>query len=180
MVIKAARRYANAMLVTAVEQKILESIKDDMLLIKQTISDSSELSLFLKSPIIKKEVKLSALEAIFEGKIETLTSNLITILSNKGREYLLHGITLSFMELYYEHENIIEVNVNSAFELTEDEQASLKKKLEDATGKSVLMNIIINEDLIGGLTVRIADTVIDGSVKHKLNQLKIKFTTAVE
>ena len=180
MVIKAARRYANAMLVTAIEQKNLESIKDDMLLIKQTISDSSELSLFLKSPIIKKEVKLSALEAIFEGKINKLTSNLITILSNKGRESLLYGITLSFMELYYEHENIIEVDVNSAFVLVKDQQSSLKKKLEDATGKSVLMNIIINEGLIGGLTVRIADTVIDGSVKHKLNQLKIKFTTAVE
>lgn len=180
MVIKAARRYANAMLITAIEQKILEKIKDDMLLIKQAISDSSELSLFLKSPIIKKEVKKSALEAIFEGKIEELTSNLITILSNKGRENLLYGITLSFIELYHEHKNIIEVDVNSAFELKKDELASLKNKLEDATGKSVLLNIIINKDLIGGLTVRIADTVIDGSVKHKLNQLKIKFTTAVE
>ena len=180
MVIKAARRYANALLVTALEQNNLDEIKDDMLLIKQTISDSSELSLFLKSPIIKKEIKKATLEAIFEDKIQKLTSNLITILSDKGRENLLHGITLSFMELYNKHENIIEVDVKTAFELVADQEEELKKKLESVTGKTVLMKTEVNDDLIGGLTVRIADTVIDGSVLHKLNQLKIKFTTAVE
>lgn len=180
MVLKAARRYANALLVTAIEQEILEEIKGDMLLIKQTISDSSDLRLFLKSPIIKKEVKKAALDEIFGNKIQKLTSNLISILSVKGRENLLAGITQSFVELYNVHHNIIEVDVETAFELAQDQISRLHKELETVTGKTVLLKIQTNSDLIGGLTVRIADTVFDGSAKYKLNQLKEKFTTAVE
>lgn len=180
MVSKAARRYANALLTTAIEQNILEKIKDDMQLIHQAISDSSELKLFLKSPIIKNDVKKSAMDAIFKGKIEELTFGLISIVSQKRREDLLYGISEGFMDLYNLHHGILEVDVTTAFELDKNQQASLVKELESLTGKTIQMSIIKNEDLIGGLSVRIEDTVYDGSVKYKLNQLKRKFTTAVE
>jgi F-type H+-transporting ATPase subunit delta len=180
MVSKAARRYANALLITAIEQDQLEEIREDMQLIHQTISDSSELSVFLKSPLIKNEVKKSALNAIFDEKIKNLTSNLISILSDKSRESLLFGISEGFMDLYNVHHNIIEVDVETAFELDEKQKKSLISELQDVTGKTIRMHIEKNEDLIGGLTVRIEDTVYDGSAKYKLNQLKQKFTTAVE
>lgn len=180
MVTKAARRYANALLVTAIEQKILEEIREDMQLIHQTIAGSSELSVFLKSPIIKNDVKKSALGVIFNDKVQQLTANLISILSDKSRESLLYGITKGFMELYNQHHNIVEVDVETAFELNDAQETSLKKELEAMTGKTIKMRIEKNEDLIGGLSVRIEDTVYDGSAKYKLNQLKRKFTTAVE
>lgn len=180
MVTKAARRYANALLVTAIEQNILEEVREDMQLIHQTIAGSSELSVFLKSPIIKNDVKKSALDVIFYDKVQQLTANLISILSDKSRESLLSGITEGFMELYNKHHNIIEVDVETAFELNDDQETSLKKELEAITGKTIKMRIEKNEDLIGGLSVRIEDTVYDGSAKYKLNQLKRKFTTAVE
>ncbi|PWN06252.1 ATP synthase F1 subunit delta [Rhodohalobacter mucosus] len=180
MVSKAARRYANALLVTAIEQDMLEDIKEDMELIHETIAGSSELSLFLKSPIIRNDVKKSALEMIFDDKVQQLTSSLIAILSDKSREGLLFGISEGFMKLYNEHHNIIEVDVETAFELNEAQQTSLKNELETVTGKTIKMRIEKNEDLIGGLSVRIEDTVYDGSAKYKLNQLKRKFTTAVE
>lgn len=180
MVTKAARRYANALLVTAIEQKILEEIREDMQLIHQTIAGSSELSVFLKSPIIKNDVKKSALGVIFNDKVQQLTANLISILSDKSRESLLYGITEGFMELYNQHHNIVEVDVETAFELNDAQETSLKKELEAMTGKTIKMRIEKNEDLIGGLSVRIEDTVYDGSAKYKLNQLKRKFTTAVE
>ncbi|MDX1590568.1 MAG: ATP synthase F1 subunit delta [Balneolaceae bacterium] len=180
MVSKAARRYANALIVTAIEQDLLEEIKEDMQLIHQTISDSSELTLFLKSPLIKNDVKKSALESIFEDKINNLTSNLISILSDKSRENLLFGISEGFMELYNDHHNIIEVDVKTAFDLDDKQKKSLISELEKVTGKTIEMRIEKNEDLIGGLSVRIEDTVYDGTAKYKLNQLKHKFTTAVE
>ena len=180
MVTKAARRYANALLITAIEQNILEEVREDMRLIHQTIADSSELSVFLKSPIIKNDVKKSALDVIFSDKVQQLTANLITILSDKSRESLLYSITEGFMELYNKHHNIIEVDVETAFELNDAQETSLKKELEAITGKTIKMRIEKNEALIGGLSVRIEDTVYDGSAKYKLNQLKRKFTTAVE
>lgn len=178
MVSKAARRYANAYLKTAIEKDSLEEVRKDMLFITNTIQDSSELSVFLKSPIIKKSVKKSALEAIFKDKVGELSVNLINILSEKGRENLLYGVGKGFMELYNSYKGIIVVDVRIAFELPDDQKALLQSALESDTGKKVQMNVTVDESLIGGLTVRIDDTVIDGSVKYKLSQLKDKFTAA--
>lgn len=178
MVSKAARRYANALLETAVGDSSLEQTKEDMLMIQNTLRNSEELRVFLRSPVIKKAVKKNALEAIFKDKIQEQTFSLIEILSEKGREDLLLEISTGFMDLYNEHHGIIEVDVQTAFDLTDDQKDSLQKTLEFTTGKKVQMNVTTNEDLIGGLTVRIDDTVINGSVKYKLRQLKDKFTAA--
>ncbi len=179
MVSKAARRYANALFISAVEQKAIEQIKKDIDLIRNTILSSSDLRLFLRSPIVKHEMKRAALDEIFGGKIQKLTGNLIGILSEKGREYLLAGICQGFIDLYNQHHNILEIDVTTAFELADDQQSSLLKELESVTGKNVSMSITQNEDLIGGLTVQIADVKIDGSARFQLNQLKNKFTTSV-
>lgn len=180
MVTKAARRYARALLDTSIEQGNLEEVLDDIGLIDSTISDSPELRAFLRSPIVRKEVKRSALDEIFKDKVGDLTYNLIGILCDKSREKLLHDITRGFAELYNEHHNIVEIGVRSAFDLDKDQHKDLHEKLESATGKTVRLSVENDVELIGGLTVHISDTVIDGSVKHKLNQLKEKFTAAVE
>jgi F-type H+-transporting ATPase subunit delta len=175
---KAARRYANAFLITALEKDSLEKAKDDILLIKNTLDQSSELRLFLRSPIIKKEQKRSALEAVFEKKISPLSVNLLRILSEKSREPLLGDITRHFLELYNKHHGIIEVQITSSTKLDDKQLTALVNKLESVTGKKVEASISVDEDLIGGLTVRIDDTVVDGSVKYKLNELKERFTSA--
>ena len=176
MIAKAATRYANAFIKSAIEQNKLEKATSDMSLIRETLISSSELRLFLKSPLIKKEVKKSALLEVFKSRIDELTISLIELLSEKGRENLLLGITKSFKELYNKHKGIIEVHVTSSHALGEKQHKSLQKKLESETGKKVQMHTTVDERLIGGLLVRIDDTVLDGSVKHKLNQLKETFT----
>lgn len=178
MIPKAAGRYAGALLDTAIEKDILEEIYKDMLFLKRTIDDSRDLQLFLKSPLIKKAVKISAMKEIFGDKIHELSMNLINLLSEKNREKLLHEITGAFELLHKAHHGIIDIDVESAFELDKDQLNDLKNELEKSTGKHVDMHLTIDEDLIGGLKVRIDDTVIDGSVKHKLSQLKEDFKAA--
>lgn len=178
MVSKAARRYANAFLEMAVSQNTLEKIKDDILTIQSTIEGSKELKLFLRNPIIKKVTKLDALEAIFGNKVQDHTMSLIHILSEKGREDLLLDITKAFIAFYKIHHGIIDVDVRTAFDLTDDQIGKLQKALESSTNKKVEMDIAVDKDLIGGLTVRIDDTVYDGSVKYQLGKLKEKFTAA--
>lgn len=178
---KAARRYANALLEIAVEKDILDNVKEDMLLIHNTIDASSELSLFLKNPIIKKEQKKAAIGKIFEDKVQDLTIQLFELLFTKEREALLDDISRNFIELYNLHKGIIKVDVTSAYKLEDDQLKALKKNIERTTGKKVEFETEVEEDLIGGLKFRIDDTVVDGSVKFKLNQLKDRLTsTAVE
>lgn len=178
MASKAAKRYANAYLETAIDLKVLEKAKEDMLLIQNTFKSSPDLRLFLHSPIIKKDKKRAAIEAIFGDKLQDVTNNLLTIISDKDREMLIEDITKHFIELYNVHHGNINVGVLSAYKLDERQVNALVKKLEEVSGKNVLLDTTIDESLIGGLKVRIDDTVIDGSVKYKLSQLKDRFTGA--
>lgn len=175
---KAARRYSKAFLETAIERDILEDAKMDMILIGDLLNSSRELRLFLKSPLVRKEQKKAALDEIFGSKIHELTDNFIDLLTEKNRESLLESITDDFIDLYNLHHGIIEVDVTSAYKLDEKQVTELKSQLESSTGKKVQINRSVNNELIGGIMVRIDDTVIDGSVKFKLNQLKEQFSSA--
>lgn len=174
---KAAKRYANAFLGLAIEEDILEKTKEDMLLIKNTIDASSDLQLFLKNPIIKKDHKRTAVKKIFEGKIQDITFELYELLARKDRESLLEDISKKFIELYNQHKGIIKVGVTSANKLEEAQLKALKKNIERTTGKKVEFKTNVEEELIGGLRIRIEDTVVDGSVKYKLSQLKERLTS---
>jgi len=178
MISKAAKRYANALIDIGTESNKLDEIKEDMILLDQSIEESRDLKLFLKSPLIKKAIKSSALKEIFDGKVQQVTMNLIELLVEKNREKLLHDITASYVSLYKKHHGIIDVEVQTAFELSDQEVKKLKNILESYTGKTVQMDMSIHKELIGGLTVRIDDTIFDGSVKHKLSQLEKSFAAA--
>ncbi len=91
---------------------------------------------------------------------------------------LLEDITRYFIDLYNVHHGNLNVSVTSAYSLGKKQINALVKKLEEVSGKNILLDTTIDESLIGGLKVRIDDTVIDGSVKYKLSQLKDRFTGA--
>ncbi len=177
----AARRYANAFLETAVEAGKLETAKEDMLSIREALQSTKELQLFLKSPIIKKAQKKAVISSIFEDRVDPLTYRLLTLLLQKNREELIEDISREFIRLYNHHHGIIDVEVSSASEINTKQMNALIKQLESTTGKKINISPVLKEDLIGGLKIRIDDTVIDGSVKYKLNQLKERLTSvAVE
>lgn len=172
---KAARRYAKALLEIALEQKVLDDIYSDMSLVSETISSSRELELFLKSPIINQDKKHNALKEIFGDQINSISSSFFEIIIRKGREDLLFGISNAFIEAYKKHKGILDVEVVSALELSDKEIKSLKKSLETKTGKTINITSSVDASLIGGLTIKIDDTVTDGSVKHKLENLEELF-----
>ncbi|MGM0589300.1 MAG: ATP synthase F1 subunit delta [Bacteroidota bacterium] len=171
-VTKAARRYAKALLEIAVERDELESTLKDIQFVKSTMDDSSELIVILRSPVVDPADKKAILTAIFDEHINTLTQQFMLLLTRKGREQLLHQITYAFIDHYNVHEGIIDIDVMTARALDDDQVVSFKKALEERTGKRVELSLSVDESLKGGAAVRIADTVIDGTVKHKLSQLE--------
>lgn len=179
MSLKAARRYAYAMLQSSVELGILEEVKKDMDLIQETVDASPDLSLFLKSPIIKKDVKREVLKQVFEKNVRAETMVLVNLLVTKGREASLKSIADRFNDLYNQHKNIIDVHVQSAYELNDSQTTSLRKTLENVTSKIVHLHMNVDAGLIGGLSVRIQDTMYDGTVRHKMSQLKRQFSEEV-
>lgn len=172
MITKAARRYASALLQLAREEGNLEPILADIQLINNTIDGSRELQLFLRSPIIKYDDKAKAMDELFGDKVQEIIRQFIRLLARKNRVGLLQQVCEAFIHLYNKHAGIIDIEVYSAKELTEQQRESLHKVLEEKTGKKVDMKVSVNDALKGGLAVRIDDTVIDGTIKHKLEQLE--------
>jgi F-type H+-transporting ATPase subunit delta len=175
---KAARRYATALLEIAKEQKKVEEILEDMELIQATIDGSRDLMLFLKSPIIRFDDKQGALEKIFGDRVQDLTNMFIKLLARKNRVNLLDQVADSFIQNYNEYAGIIDVEVYTAFPMSDEQQQDLLKALEQKTQKKVEMTINHDTSLMGGIAVRIEDTVIDGTVKHKLAELEQSFLNA--
>lgn len=175
LVSKAARRYATALLETSKEKKVVEATFKDILFIKNTIGDSKDLRNFLSSPIISPTDKEAALVSIFGKHITKLTKEFILLISEKERTSIFQEIVYAFIEQYNKYSGIIEVEVRTAKSLDSNQIKELQKVLEKSTSKKVDMNLMEQPDLRGGLLVKIQDTVYDGTVKHKLEQLEQVF-----
>lgn len=180
LVSKAARRYATALLELAREKDVVERTLEDILFIKNTLEASKELILFLRSPIIKPDQKVKALESIFADQVSELVHKFITLIARKNRENLIDQITEAFIEKYNDFAGIITAEVFSAKKLDEKQLQKVKASLEEFTNKKVNITPRVQQDLRGGLAVKINDTVIDGTIKHKLEQLEDAFLSTTE
>lgn len=172
----AARRYAVALLDLAIEKKVVESIVADMQLIGQTLSSSKELRLVLVSPIIKDDKKGAILTEVFKAKISNLTFRFMDILVRKGRSALLESTSKSFLNEYDKYAGIIRVEVTSAMALSPKQQKALKNSIESMTEKTAELSFHENSTIIGGLRFQVGDTIYDGSLSHKLEQLTDTFS----
>lgn len=175
MISKAAQRYAKSFLQFAVENDILSKVFEDIRDIHNTFSDSDELRRFLKNSIISQKKKKEVLEELFRNKVHKETFRFISLVFDNDREALFPDIVKSFVDLYQEHKGILEVDVFTAKKLSDAQKKNLNDSLNSYTGKTVTLSITEKPELMGGLAVRIEDTVIDGTVKHKLDQLKETF-----
>lgn len=177
LITKTARRYASALLQFAKEQEEVEVYLDDMNLIFNTVEGSRDLVAFLRSPVIRFDEKKNALREIFGDKVQKATLLFLDLLARKGRINLLDQVAAAFREQYNQYAGIIEVGVQSASELSEEQRENLHRSLEQKTGKKVQMDLSVHPGLMGGLSVRMGDTVIDGTVRHKLEELREQLTT---
>ncbi len=168
-------RYAEALLTAAEQQKALQEVSGDLAMIQRTTKESRELQLFLKSPIVKKERKQEVLEAMFSGKVHPLAFQFIRLLVEKDREGLLLQMIDTFNRLQVGRLGIIDISVNAAAPLTEEQKAKLSKRFEAYTGKKARLRFQIDKNLIGGFVARVEDVVLDGSVKRQLETIRRRF-----
>ncbi|MGV8945172.1 MAG: ATP synthase F1 subunit delta [Lutibacter sp.] len=172
---KAAIRYAKAILSFAVEQQKEVEVNNDMLLVANTISESKELQLLLSSPVLKSELKKSALNEIFASKTSALTIALINLLIENKRLPILGEVAKKYSVIYDSLKGIEVAKVTTAIPLTEELNQQILNKVIELTGKKATIESIINPDIIGGFILRIGDIQYDASVANKLQALKRQF-----
>ena len=172
---KAARRYTTALFQIAEETKITDKIKQDFLEIMRTIEDSTDMKLFLSTPIINAEKKSRVISAIFKDKINDLTIKFLQILCKKNRESILYDICVDFADLLNEERGIVEAKIKTAVEITGQNKKNLTAKLKSYTGKEVNASFSVDPSIKGGFIAKIQDTIIDASIKRQLELLREKF-----
>ncbi len=177
--VRAAQRYALAIFRVTEEQNITDSVSRDFELIQRAIRESHDFFLFLRSPVINTERKKHVFAILFEGKISDLTLRFIILLTTKNREGLLSDIIDQYAVLRDRQRGILNITVQTAVRLTSEQEKDFTSQMGDTTGKNVRMTFTVDPALRGGFTVHYDDTVVDASIQHQLDLLRLKLTEKV-
>lgn len=167
-----ARRYATALNDETKQQGLTERVDADVDLIRESLAGSRELVHFFQSPIIPRDKKQAVIDRLFGERVHPLVLRFMHLIVSKERETLMPAIAEAYRDLRDEALNIVEAEARSALELTEAEREKLVNVLGSMTGKKIRLNVRTDPGLIGGLIVRVGDTVYDGSVRHQLSVLR--------
>lgn len=176
-VTRIATRYAKSLIDLAIEQGKLEQISSDVTTL-QAASQNRDLYLMLKSPIIHTDKKIAVLDALFKGKLDSLTLSYLHLLVNKGRESYIPEIAEEFSGQYKILKKITDVRVVTATPLSDAVLADLKKKLlaSGITSENLNVEVKVDPEIIGGFVLEFDNKRYDASVAHKLDELKATFT----
>lgn len=167
-----AAKYSEAIFSLACEQHILKEMDTDLSYVRDTLNEHTELRAYLNQPIIGIEQKLAVLEKIFSNAIGKMALQFLYVMVNRGREsYIVPAIT-GYIAKSRESRNITEAFVRVAAPLDDVAKEKLLKKLETLTGKQVILEVAIDESILGGMVIRIGDKVIDASVARNLKELE--------
>ncbi|WP_431133150.1 ATP synthase F1 subunit delta [Psychroserpens mesophilus] len=172
---RAAIRYAKAVLSLAIDQKSEKTVNDDMKLIAKTISEHTDLDLALKNAIAKQDTKKEILNQVFTD-LNPLTSKLFDVLVDNNRIDAVADVALKYNELYEAHIGKEKATVTTAVPMTEDLEIKVMAKIKELTSKSVELQNIVDENIIGGFILRVGDIQYNASIASKLNKLKREFT----
>ena len=168
----ASRRYASALLDVAVDGNFLETVTGDLQNIHEVIAENRDLQMALKSPLIKGDTKSRILEELFRGQIGDKTMLFLKLLAHKKRANLISEVVTEFNALLDEKNGYLNADVKSAVKLSDDQARELVNGLSTRTGKKIRAKMSLDGSLIGGFTVKIGDTILDGSVSHQLQMLR--------
>ncbi len=165
-----ARPYARAAFEYARDQKDLSGWSAALGL-AAAVADENSIRKVLASPSLTAEQKSTNYTEVCGDKLNAHQQNFIKVLAENKRLALLPEI-FSLFELYKANqEKTVEVEVQSAYAIEDAVAQNLKKALSEKLDREVNLHTAINKDLIGGALIRAGDTVIDGSVKGRLNKL---------
>lgn len=165
-----ARPYAKAAFETAVSNDSLNAWSS-MLGLLAALTQEPRVAAYLAAPSHSAEQQARTLTELCDSELDAGGRNFVDLLARNKRVTLLPEIARMFEELKAERERVVDVEVVSAFDMSEEAQQKLAGALKRRLQRDVKLNTSVDRSLIGGLVVRAGDLVIDGSVRGKLNKL---------
>jgi F-type H+-transporting ATPase subunit delta len=173
----ASLQYANALADIALAQGAAEPAVKQLIAFAAVYSDSAELRNVLSNPAVPIEAKHGVLEKIAARLgASKIIRNFLFVIADHHRTHILLEIVATFQEVVRQRQGVAEAEVSSAVELSAAQKKEMTQTLTRLTGKKIETKYSLDPTLLGGAVVRIGDTVYDGSVRSRLNELRARLT----
>ena len=174
-----ANRYSLALYELAEESNLLSKIETNSVSILNLIGTSVDFNNLIKDPTVNRDELINAINKIFDYlEIENLLKNFTNFLVIKRRFFFIEQILNNFIEICSEKRGELKTEIRSAKNLSNDEINNIKDELSKYFTSKIKLDYKYDESLIGGLIVQVGSTMIDTSIKNKLQQIENKMMKA--
>jgi len=173
----ASLQYATALADIALEQGAAEPVKKQLADFGAAYGESAELRNILANPAVERAIKHAVLEKLAARLgASRIVRNFLFVVADHQRTHLLPEIQQTFETVIRQRQGVAQAEVTSATELSAAQKTVLQQTLERLTGQKIQAKYSMDPGLLGGVVVRIGDTIYDGSVRNRLNQMRARLS----
>jgi len=169
---KISIRYGKALFMSAKEQDVLSSVRDDMDMILAVVNEITELRQLLESPIIDRRKKKDILKTIFGDRIHMLSLQFFDMVLDNNREEFLAGMARTFIKYYKEEKGIRVASLKTAVAVDIRTKHQLNELIGKVYQSEIELSDEVNEKLIGGFVLTVEDQQMDASVAGQLQKIR--------
>ena len=163
--------YARSLFEVAKEQDKLDVVREQLGAFADALDETRELQVFLFSPYFSTEEKTAGLERAVTG-LDPAVENFLKLLIEKHRMPVIFRIRAEYDRLWEEENKLLPVEITSAVELDESIVSQLGDRIAEQTGRKVELSSRVEPDILGGIVVQVGNSVLDASVRNRLEQLR--------
>jgi F-type H+-transporting ATPase subunit delta len=164
--------YARALFEIARAEGTLDEVEDELFRFARSYESNDELRTALTDDLIPVDKRQSIVESLLGGKATPTTVQLVSMVVASGRGRDLPAIIDRLVQRAAESKEAAVAEVRTAVALSSDQEDRLRAALANATGRNVNLKVVVDPSVLGGLVATVGDTVIDGTVRTHLDQLK--------
>jgi len=164
--------YARGLFEIARAEGTIDEVEDELFRFARSYESSDQLRNALTDEQIPASKRQAIVEDLLGNKVTSTTTQLISMVVGSGRSRDLPAIVDKLVARASSAKNLELAEVRSAVPLTPDQETRLAAALANATGKEVNLKVVVDPTVLGGLVATVGDTVIDGTVRTRIEQLK--------
>jgi ATP synthase F1 delta subunit len=166
-----AQVYARSLFEVAREEDKLDEIREELGQFSQALEESRDLSVFVFSPYFSTQEKKDGLGTALEDADPSFV-NFLELLLEHHRMPVIHRVRRQYENLWEKENRLLPVDVTTAIELDEQTVKSIGDRIGEQTGRKVALTSRVDPDILGGIVLRVGNSIMDASIKSRLDQLR--------